>query len=467
MIYENNKVRDIKTAYIGGGSRGWAWGFMSDLSLEDSISGTVYLYDIDIPSAKANEVIGNKASHMPQVKSEWNYVVNEDIDSALKGADFVIISITPGTILSFKEMRSDVHAPEKYGIYQSVGDTVGPGGLLRAMRVIPMYEGFADKIKENCPDAWVINYTNPMTLCTRILYERFPEIKAFGCCHEVFGTQKILAYALKEFRGITVDRRMIKTNVMGINHFTWIDRAEYEGEDLVPLYGKLADRYGESGLEGVEKNHWANKEFTSGNRVKFDLFKRYGIIAAAGDRHLAEFCPPWYLKNPEVVASWGFMLTTVDKREQMLAERLRRSKALVSGEEEFQFQVTGEDGVYQIKALLGLEDFICNVNIPNAGQIKSLPPGAVVESNAVFTKNRITPVLAGSLPDPVNILVMRHVINQEMILKACVNRDLSLAFQAFCNDPLMTLDIRTAKTLFCEMIENTNEFLSGYRWRMV
>lgn len=462
--YEKNCVKDIKIAYIGGGSRGWAWGFMSDLSLEESISGTVFLYDIDLPSAKANEIIGNKAARMEEARSQWNYVVSEDIDSALEGADFVIISITPGTILSFKEMRSDVHTPEKYGIYQSVGDTVGPGGLFRAMRVLPMYEGFADKIREHCPDAWVINYTNPMTLCTRILYERFPQIKAFGCCHEVFGTQKILAYALKEFCGITVDRRMIKTNVLGLNHFTWIDRAEYQGRDLFQLYEKLVEKYGETGLEGVEKNHWANKEFTSGNKVKFDLFKRYGLIAAAGDRHLAEFCPPWYLKNPEVVASWGFMLTTVDKREQMLEERLKRSRALVSGEEAFKFQVTGEDGVYQIKALLGLEDFMCNVNLPNTGQIQGLPKGAVVESNAFFTRNRIIPVQAGRLPDPVNILVLRHVINQEMILKACVDRDYHQAFQAFCNDPLMTLDVRTAKTLFCEMIDHTKEFLPDYRW---
>lgn len=464
MVYETNSVKDIKIAYIGGGSRGWAWGFMSDLSLEESISGTVYLYDIDIPSAKANEIIGNKAAQLKEARSEWKYVVSEDIDSALEGADFVIISITPGTILSFKEMRSDVHAPEQYGIYQSVGDTVGPGGVLRAMRVLPMYEGFADKIRENCPNAWVINYTNPMTLCTRILYERFPEIKAFGCCHEVFETQKILAYALKEFCDITVDRRMIKTNVLGINHFTWIDRAEYQGEDIFPLYEKLVDKYGEIGLEGVDKKHWANKEFVSRSKVKFDLFKRYGVIAAAGDRHLAEFCPPWYLKNLDVVNDWGFMCTTVDRREEMLEQRLQRSKDLVSGDEGFKFQETGEDGVYQIKALLGLEDFICNVNIPNKGQIQGLPLGAVVESNAVFTKNRIVPVQAGKLPDPVNILVLRHVTNQELILKACVSRDYNTAFQAFCNDPLMTLDIKTAKTLFCQMIENTKAFLTDYKW---
>ena len=94
-------------------------------------------------------------------------------------------------------MESDVHAPEEYGIYQSVGDTTGPGGVVRAMRTLPMFEEIAENIKKFSPDAWVINYTNPMTVITRTLYKVFPKIKAFGCCHEVFGTQKLLAYMLK------------------------------------------------------------------------------------------------------------------------------------------------------------------------------------------------------------------------------------------------------------------------------
>ena len=195
MKFESGKVSEIKIAYIGGGSRGWAWGLMSDLAACDDISGDVYLYDIDLEAAKNNEIIGNKFNTAEGAKSTWNYHAAETIGEALQGANFIVISIPPGT---FDEMESDVHTPEKYGIYQSVGDTSGPGGIVRAMRTVPMFEEIGENIKKYAPDAWVINYTNPMTLCVKTLYRVFPEIKAFGCCHEVFGTQSFLAKIVKE-----------------------------------------------------------------------------------------------------------------------------------------------------------------------------------------------------------------------------------------------------------------------------
>lgn len=149
MKYENNKVSEIKLAYIGGGSRGWAWGFMSDLVSADDISGEVRLYDIDKDAAKRNEIIGNKYNNAEGAKSHWDYVVKDSLKDALTGADFVIISILPGT---FDEMESDVHTPEKYGIYQSVGDTVGAGGIVRALRTMPMYEEIGLAIKDYCPE---------------------------------------------------------------------------------------------------------------------------------------------------------------------------------------------------------------------------------------------------------------------------------------------------------------------------
>ena len=212
MKYGNNKYEDIKIAYIGGGSRGWAWGFMSDLAVCEDMCGTVYLYDIDLEAAKKNEKIGNGIKDIEGCKSQWKYKAVETEKEALEGADFVIISILPGT---FDEMESDVHTPEKYNIYQSVGDTAGPGGILRALRTIPMFEEIAENIKKYCPDAWVINYTNPMTMCVKTLYKVFPEIKAFGCCHEVFGTQKLLVNALEDIKGIKdVKREDIKVNVV-------------------------------------------------------------------------------------------------------------------------------------------------------------------------------------------------------------------------------------------------------------
>lgn len=118
----------------------WARVFMTDLAVAEGLCGEIALYDIDVPAAELNKRIGDVINAQPQTVSKWDYRVYENIGEALEGADFVAASILPGT---FDEMESDVHLPEKYGIYQSVGDTVGPGGVLRAMRTVPIYEGFA------------------------------------------------------------------------------------------------------------------------------------------------------------------------------------------------------------------------------------------------------------------------------------------------------------------------------------
>ena len=459
MNHMGNKVTDLKIAYIGGGSRGWAWGLMSDLAQAEDISGDVYLYDIDIKAAKNNEIIGNKINKLEGAKSVWNYIASETIDEALKGADFVVISILPGT---FDEMESDVHTPEKYGIYQSVGDTSGPGGIIRAMRTIPMYVEIAKAIEKNCPDAWVISYTNPMTVCINTLYTVFPKIKAFGCCHEVFGTQNLLASALEDMLGIPKPGRdEIKVNVVGINHFTWLTSAKYKNIDLFPLYKELVEKYYETGFIKGKDDNWMNDFFDSAQRVKFDLFKRFGYIAAAGDRHLAEFCPgDWYLKDPDCVKEWRFGLTPVEWRKGDLVRRLERSEKLVSGEETFKLAPTGEDGVNQIRALLGLHDMITNVNLPNYGQIPNLPLSAVVETNATFTSDAVTPVFAGKIPERIYNLIAPIVGEQQMITKAAIEGDFDLAFQAFTSDRLVRLPLDQAKKLFDEMVENTKKYLN-------
>ena len=459
MKYSENKVEEIKIAYIGGGSRGWAWGLMSDLAMAGDISGDVYLYDIDFDAAKANEIIGNKVKAVPGCKSDWNYKAVETITEALTGADFVIISILPGT---FEEMKSDVHAPEKYGIYQSVGDTYGPGGTIRALRTIPMYEVIARAIKEYSPDAWVISYTNPMTLCIKTLYRVFPEIKAFGCCHEVFGTQWLLGESLKDILGMeNPPRNDININVVGVNHFTWITEARYKNVDIIPIYAQFAHKHYEKGYLAYKDDNWMNNFFDCAHRVKFDLFKRFGYVAAAGDRHLAEFCPSkWYLDTPECVKNWAFGLTPVSWRVEELETRLARSKRLISGEEEFKFAETGEDGVRQIRALLGLHKFVTNVNIPNVGQIPNLPMGAVVETNAVFSANSVKPVFSGNVPDSIYPLITKVSGIQEMISEGTSERNLDKIFTAFAQQVLLPID--KAKALFDEMICNTKEYLKDY-----
>ena len=458
MKITDGRVEDLKIAYIGGGSRGWARGLMSDLALEEKISGTVYLYDIDKEAADDNAVIGNRMKDLSGCKSAWKYVAMSDLGETLKGADFVVLSILPGT---FDEMQSDVHAPEEYGIYQSVGDTVGAGGTLRAMRTIPIYKGFAENIKKYCPNAWVINYTNPMTICTKTLYEVFPQIKAFGCCHEVFGTQEFIANVYNEKTGAKTQRYDIDVNIYGINHFTWIDRAKYKGIDLMPLMKEYAEKH-QRGAASVSLN-WMNKRFCSNQSVKLDLLRRYGVLAAAGDRHLAEFCPgSWYLNDEETVKDWEFWITTVDWRKQDLKERINLTKDIISGKKPLEIEPTGEEGVRQMCALLGLGSYVTNVNIPNIGQIPNLPLGAVVETNAYFSGDSVVPLFAGNIPQDINHLIIRHVYNQQEIVKCTLKGDYEGVFKAFLNDPNVDIPIDKARELFNKMVENTKEYLPYY-----
>lgn len=463
MKVEKNSASEIKIAYIGGGSRGWAWNLMSDLAQEKSLSGEVCLYDIDLEAAKANEIIGNKIREVHKDADNWYYTTAPTLCEALTGANFIIISILPGT---FDEMRSDVHAPEEFGIYQSVGDTTGPGGIIRALRTVPMYEVIAAAIRDYAPDAWVINYTNPMAMCVRTLYRVFPKIKAFGCCHEVFGTQKFLAKVMQKALGCEeIDRSEIKANVIGTNHFTWLTSAHFRNHDIFPYYEKFCEEYGEKGFTEGNDTNWLNRVFQCAQKVKMDLFKKYGYIAAAGDRHLAEFCPgTWYLDNPETVKSWGFDLTSVDFRLELLADRMEKSRKMVSGEQEFELNPSGEEGVIQIKALLGLGDLVTNVNLPNYGQIPNLPLGAVVETNASFTADSVTPVFAGAMPQSVLALSSDPIICQEMTVEAALTRNLDLAFSAFAKDPQVTKISRTdSKKLFDKMIANTADYLTDYK----
>ena len=461
MNYSSRGAENVKIAYIGGGSRGWAWGLMSELARASDMSGEVYLYDIDFESALANEKIGNMYNGLKEAVSKWEYKAVERIDQALVGADFVIISIMPATL---DEMESDVHTPEKYGIYQSVGDTTGPGGIVRAMRTIPMFEEIARNIKKYCPNAWVINYTNPMTLCVKTLYEVFPKIKAFGCCHEVFGTQHFLSKMIKEIFGEDASRKSIKVNPVGVNHFTWLTRASYKNIDLFPHYQKFCKKYGNSGYGQKVDLNWMNASFASREKVKMDLFKRFGYIAAAGDRHLAEFCDgSWYLENPQRVEEMGFSLTSVSGyRRRDLADRLEKSKKLLSGELKPEIKNTGEEGVKQMRALLGLCELVTNVNLVNRGQIPNLPIGAVVETNAVFRANSLESVFAGNIPNEIYPLVSRICGIQQAVFSKITKRDVEGVFAAFICDPLVTCSLSDARKLFKEMVLNTRAYLSDF-----
>lgn len=454
----------IKLAYIGGGSKQWARVFMNDLALAKDLEGEIALYDIDIEAARRNQAIGNRINLCKNTISKWDYVVYERLEDALLGADFVALSILPGT---FDEMDVDVHAPEKYGVYQSVGDTVGPGGVLRAMRTVPLYEGFANAIKQVCPNAWVINFTNPMSICVKTLYDVFPEIKAFGCCHEVFHAQDFLCAVAAEQLGIAKpDRHDIYTDACGVNHFTWITEAKYKGYDLLKLLSGFLDKYYESGYySGSDRESFdAGNPFTYANRVKMDLFRRFGVLGAAGDRHLVEFVNnAWYLKDPETVDKWMFHITPVSYRKDRQIERINESIRLAEGKEPVSVHASDEEAIRLIKAILGFGTVVSNVNIVNVGQMQDMPLGAVVETNCVFDHDSVKPVVAKPLPSAVSNLVHRNAVNIETCYEGIKTRNLDVIFESFVNQPLCsTLTVEDARALFVEMMQGTRKYLDEF-----
>nr|MCR4588237.1 alpha-glucosidase/alpha-galactosidase [Lachnospiraceae bacterium] len=247
------------------------------------------------------------------------------------------------------------------------------------------------------------------------------------------------------------------------NHFTWFDAASYKGVDLFPMYDKYIDAHFEEGIS-LDNENWMNSSFACAHRVKFDLFKKYGWIAAAGDRHLAEFMPgDTYLNDPETVKSWKFGLTSVQWRKDDLQKRLDRSKKLAAMEEEIELEPTGEEGILLIKALCGLTRVVSNVNIPNtAKQITNLPDTAVVETNAVFEKDHIHPIVAGALSDEVYDLVIPHVRIHELTMDAAMNCDEEKAVQAFLMDPNVKSKNPSeteVRALVHDMIANTLTYL--------
>lgn len=443
---------DIKIAYIGGGSRGWAHALMQDLVQCPQLAGEVILYDIDYPAAAFNAQYGNWLQTHLRAVSCWKYRAERSLAKALSGADFVFISIQPGSI---EYMGCDLNIPERYGLYHSVGDTVGAAGHIRALRSSQIYRVLTEAIAEHAPKAWILNFTNPMTVCTRTIHHTFAAAKAYGCCHEVFGTQSFLAGLVEKYYKVKKPgREEIDVNVVGINHFTWITRATWKGADILPLVDRRIQEPGAVRPYSKKEILAENNFFGSKHQVTLELYRRFGVLPAAGDRHLAEFVP-WFLTDKDSCFRWGFMLTPYSYRINRFRNAPKQFKKRFRRGEFPELYGSGEEYINQMLALVGKTPFKTNINIPNKGQTGNLPFSAIVETNAIFAHNSVEPVMSGNIPSSIYPLIMAHVCNQEDIVKAVAERDKDRAFTAFLREPLMSLSIDKAWKLYNEMLAAT------------
>lgn len=461
-----SEATSIRIAYIGGGSRYWARMVLTDLALESRLTGEIALYDLDYEAALANERFGDELASHPDTRTPFKIRACREAADALRGADIVFMSILPGRM---QLMAHDLDIPTEFGILQTVGDSTGPGGISRALRAVPVYSEYAHLIMEHCPRAWVINYTNPMTLCTAALYDAEPGIRAIGCCHEIFGTQIKLAKIIHQVWGDPLPpRQEITLDIAGVNHFTFATHATWRGRDLFPMIRDyLANVY-----DWSDQTAWAHEQremgefFEGKSMIAWGFFRRWGVIGAAGDRHLAEFVP-WYLSSTANMERHGVIETPSSYRLGKWQPPGNRPGAETLGPKanplpllEKPLQHSGEEGVAQVVALVGRGPLDTNVNMPNQGQMSQFPLGAVVETNAQIRQGTITPIVASPLPEPVRALVQRVVDVQALTLEAARKGDAHLAFQAMAADPLCgQLPLHRIEEMLHRLLEANREAL--------
>jgi alpha-galactosidase/6-phospho-beta-glucosidase family protein len=443
-------MKQPKIVIVGGGSYSWGPQFIRDFAITPELSGcSIVLHDINPESLNLVYRLGEKI--IGAVGGGYDLEKTLSLDEALTDADFVILTITTGGL---EAMRHDLEIPEKYGIFQSVGDTVGPGGLARGLRNIPVVLDIARKMEEICPDAWLLNYTNPMTTLCRVV-TRETNIKTIGLCHELMGVQHNLSKLFKAPEG------EISARIGGINHLIWILDLKINGYDALSEFSQMADQIlaGEILVDAEDTSVFADHF-----KVKSSLFQIYGALPAAGDRHLAEFFPFFITTDAERGDLYDFTLTNIEDRYQLFEESKGFILALLSGDLSLAphlKETSGEAANKIIAAILGAESYTGPMNLPNQGQITSLPDDVIVETFATVEVAGVKPEHIGKLPHGINSVVRRHVDNQELVVEAAIHGDRKLSLTALVNDPLVT-NLKTVSAMLDEMLLANQQYLPQF-----
>lgn len=439
-----------RICFIGGGSYNWMPKLLGDLALTPTLSGEIVLQDINPTALEDIQRYGRKV--MAQQGSRFTIETTTRLEEGLKGAEFVVVTITTGGL---DTMEVDIELPKKYGIYQSVGDTVGPGGLSRALRNVPVLADIARTMDRVCPDAWMLNLTNPMTVLTRVV-GMVSNIKVVGLCHELMGVRGAL---MRLFGGSVED---YEVRVAGVNHLIWLLDLKIRGQDGFRM---LREHLARGGPLPVlpDQGNW-HDNFLDRWQVKMQLFDLYGALPAAGDRHLAEFFPYFLTPQTDYGAEVGVGLTTIANRKDQVSIARERVRAAIEGDLP-PVERSHEATANIVEAVSSGRSVRTIVNLPNTGQIDNLPRGAVVETLADIGAAGPAALTVGSLPMGVLGTLMPHVINQELIATAALTGDRQLALQAMVNDPLVG-DPKTAQTLLDELIEAHAEFLPQFKRRV-
>ncbi len=406
-----------KIAFIGAGSFEFTRKLVNDILtfplLEDA---AISLMDID------QERLDHIKMAVDRIVSEGDYPAaveaTPDRAEALKGADVVICTILAGGLDIWQH---DVLIPQKYGIDINIGDTRGPAGIFRALRTIPVMLEICKDMERYCPEAILLNYTNPMSMLCRAL-QRETDMKVTGLCHSVQGTAAMLA------RWIGAPLEEITYTCAGINHQSWYLTFEWKGKDAYPLL-REAVQEPEVYLEEIVRN---------------EMFIHLGYYVTESSGHNSEY-NWWFRKRPELIEKYcthgtgwnpgvhAYILNEYRRREKEWKDKILK---WLNSKESLDLSRGEEYAAHIINAYAGGEPFKFNGNVPNAGLITNLPGEACVEVPVYADKQGFSPIHVGALPPQCTALTNINVAVEEMAVEGCLSGDPTMIFQAIAYDPL-------------------------------
>ena len=416
--------KQLKIVLVGGGSVQWSPTLISDLLYTEKLEGCQYvILDIDQPAGHDMARFGNNLARERGLNCIFEAAASQR--EAFAGADFIIITISTGGL---DAMEYDLSIPEEYGILQTVGDTVGPGGWARGLRNINVFAEMAENIEKYAPKAVVLNYTNPMATLTNIFYKN-SNLRTVGLCHGLFEVYDLF----QKLFGADSEEQ-IKIRFAGANHFFWILDFQVNGRDGYQL---LKETLNGRRFDEVCKNDYIDEAgFGSANRVASEMLEVTGLLPYTGDRHTSEFFPHYLTAGGERLRQYNLVRTSISHRRKIKADSRMALEEYLNGTRPLPEKRSRETAANIIESFITGHDFIDVMNLPNRGQIGNLPPGSIVETLGVANPLGFTPLHAGDLPEPALSMVLPHIANQNLIVEAGLAGNLEQALYALYNDPL-------------------------------
>ncbi|ACV57840.1 alpha-glucosidase/alpha-galactosidase [Alicyclobacillus acidocaldarius] len=400
-----------KIAFIGAGSTVFAKNVLGDCMLTPSLRGFEFaLFDIDEERLKDSERM--LLNLKEQLRADVHIQAYRDRKQALTGAKYVINAIQVGgyepcTVIDFE-------VPKKYGLRQTIGDTVGIGGIFRALRTIPVMLSIAEDMQEVCPDAWFLNYTNPMAVLTNIMITH-GGIKTVGLCHSV----QVCVPNL--FRSLNMDPEGVEYKIAGINHMAWLLEVKKDGVDLYPEIKRRAR----------EKQKQKHEDM-----VRFEIMDKFGYYVTESSEHNAEY-HPYFIKrtHPELIENLNIPLDEYPRRCVAQIEQWRQMRKSLVENKNLQHTRTHEYASYLLEAMETNQPYKLGGNVMNTGLIENLPREACVEVPCLVDASGVTPTYVGRLPEQCAALNRTNINTQLMTIEAAITRKREAVYQAAFLDP--------------------------------